>query len=51
MPKFPDLKASDHELLKYCFVPAAKLRQRIRDQLSKMDAEFKTVEIGVEVQS
>jgi len=48
---FPDLKATDHELLKYCFIPAANLRQRIRDQLSKMDAEFKAVEIGVEVQS
>jgi len=48
---FPDLKATDHELLKYCFVPAVKLRQRVRDQLSKMDAEFKTVEIGVEIKN
>lgn len=47
---FPDLKLDNEQLYKYCALPAIQLRQRVRDQLSKMDPEYKVVSIGVEIQ-
>jgi len=47
---FPDLKLDNEQLYKYCGLPAIQLRQRVRDQLSKMDPEYKVVSIGVEIQ-
>ena len=47
---FPDLKLDNEQLYKYCALPAIQLRQRVRDQLSKMDPEYKVVSIRVEIQ-
>ena len=46
---FPDLELTSEEFYENCALPAANFRQRIRDQLSKMDAEYKVVSIGIEV--
>lgn len=46
---FPDLKLSPDELYKYGVLPAVKLRQHVRDQLAKMDPEYKIVTIGAEI--
>ncbi len=43
----PDLKISKKEFVKYCIQPAIELRQRIRDELWKMDKEYKKVNIRV----
>ena len=40
---FPDLKLTDEEFRKYCVTPAVELRQRVRDELHKMDAEYAKV--------
>lgn len=45
---FPDLKVTDHEFREYCLKPAVELRQRVRDELHKMDAEYARVAIAVE---
>jgi len=45
---FPDLKVSKEEFIKYCIKPAIKLRQGIRDELWKMDKEYRKVNIGTE---
>ncbi|MBW1973327.1 MAG: ATP-dependent protease, partial [Deltaproteobacteria bacterium] len=45
---FPNLKVSKEEFVKYCVQPAIELRQRIRDELWKMDKEYKKVNIRVE---
>ena len=45
---FPDLQVSPEEFREYVAKPAVELRQRIRDELHKLDAEFKVVKIGVE---
>ena len=44
---FPDLKLSNSEFNKYCVKPAVELRQRVRDELYKMDKEYKRVLIKV----
>jgi ATP-dependent Lon protease len=44
---FPNLKVNKNEFLKYCIEPAIKLRQKVRDELHKMDNEYKKVNIGV----
>lgn len=46
---FPDLGATPHEFLRYCVQPSVQLRQSVRDQLSKLDPEYKTVCIVGEV--
>jgi len=45
---FPDLRLSENELVNYCLRPAASLRQTVRDQLAKLDPEYKrlTIEVG-----
>lgn len=42
---FPDLNPTKEEFLRYCVRPSVEMRQRIRNQLSKIDPEFKTVRI------
>lgn len=44
---FPDLKLSSSEFNKYCVKPAVELRQRVRDELYKMDKEYKKVLITI----
>jgi len=37
---FPNKQANEEEFYKYCVNPAIELRQRIRDELCKMDREY-----------
>ena len=37
---FPNKQANEREFYKYCVNPAIELRQRIRDELCKMDREY-----------
>jgi len=46
---FPDMKLTDEEFSTYCLNPAIRMRQQIRDELSKMDPEFKWVTIKSQV--
>ena len=39
---------SEDDFALNCLCPAVELRQRIRDELHKMDQEFAKVEIGIE---
>ncbi len=45
---FPDLELSEEEFISYCVNPAVRMRQQIRDELSKIDQEFKWVTIKSE---
>lgn len=45
---YPDMGCSENEFALYCLHPAVELRQRIRDELYKMDEEFAKVEMGIE---
>lgn len=42
---FPDLNPSEQDFYKYCVNPAIELRQRVRDELCKMDREYDAVSI------
>ena len=42
---FPDLIVSDAEFVEYCVNPAIRMRQMVRDELAKLDVEFKWVTI------
>jgi ATP-dependent Lon protease len=42
---FPDLVVSDAEFVEYCVNPAVRMRQMVRDELAKLDKEFKWVTI------
>jgi len=44
---FPDLSLTEQQFRDYCVRPAVKLRQRVRDELHRMDPEYAQVEIGV----
>lgn len=44
---FPDLKVTNEEFIQYCVRPAVDLRQRVRDELYKMDREY--VKVNIEV--
>lgn len=46
---FLDLQVSQEEFNKYCVQPAVDLRQRVRDELHKMDSEYAEVDIQVEM--
>lgn len=46
---FPDLQVSQEEFNKYCVQPAVDLRQRVRDELHKIDSEYAEVDIQVEM--
>ena len=43
---FPDLKPTDEQFKEFCVKPAVELRQRVRDELHKLDPEYLKVEIG-----
>ena len=45
---FPNLELSREEFNRYCVIPAVELRQRVRDELYKMDREYDEVKILVE---
>lgn len=45
---FPDLNVTREQLYRYCLQPAVGLRQRIRNQLSYLDPEYKELAIQVE---
>jgi ATP-dependent Lon protease len=45
---FPDLELSVDEFISYCVNPAVRMRQQIRDELSKIDHEYKWVTIKSE---
>lgn len=42
---FPDMNPSEQDFYKYCVNPAIELRQRVRDELCKMDREYDAVSI------
>lgn len=42
---FPDLKPTPDEFREYCVRPAVALRQRVRDELHKLDPEYAKVKI------
>jgi ATP-dependent Lon protease len=42
---FPDLHLTQDEFREYCMQPAVELRQRVRDELHKMDSEYAQVNI------
>lgn len=44
---FPDLRVEQAEFNEYCVKPAVTLRQRVRDELHKMDSEYAKVNIQV----
>lgn len=41
------LNVTNEEFVKYCVRPAVDLRQRVRDELYKMDREYAKVKIEV----
>lgn len=45
---FPDLRLTDEEFIEFCVNPAVRMRQQVRDELSKLDQEFKWVTIKSE---
>lgn len=44
---FPDLNVTQEELHEFCLKSALSLRQRIRNQLSLLDPEYKSIEISI----
>ena len=45
---FPDMQVSENEFIQYCVNPAVRMRQQIRDELAKLDQEYKWVTIKSE---
>ena len=45
---FPDLQLTNEEFTDFCVNPAVRLRQQVRDELAKMDPEYKWVTIRSE---
>lgn len=44
---FPNLQLSEQEFRNYCVEPAIELRQRVRDELHKLDVEYAPVRISM----
>ncbi len=44
---FPDLEVNNSDFIEYCVRPAVGLRQRVRNELHKMDKEYAMVNIGI----
>jgi len=44
---FPDMKPTEKQFIEFCAKPAVELRQRVRDELHKMDPEYAAVDIRV----
>ena len=45
---FPDMAPTEEEFRTFCVKPAVALRQRVRDELHKLDHEYTKVSIGFE---
>jgi len=45
---FPNMKPTEEEFKEFCVKPAVQLRQRVRDELHKVDPEYAQVSIGYE---
>lgn len=45
---FPDINLTAGEFREYCVRPAVELRQRVRDELTKLDSEYAPVAIDLE---
>ena len=45
---FPDMKPTEQQFREFCVRPAVELRQRVRDELHKLDPEYAKVAIGLE---
>ncbi len=45
---FPDMKPTEEQFREFCVKPAVELRQRVRDELHKVDPEYAQVSIGFE---
>jgi ATP-dependent Lon protease len=45
---FPDLEPTEEQFKEFCVKPAVELRQRVRDELHKLDPEYAQVSIGFE---
>ena len=43
---FPDMKPTEEQFREFCVKPAVELRQRVRDELHKLDPEYAKVAIG-----
>jgi ATP-dependent Lon protease len=43
---FPDLKPTEEQFKEFCVKPAVELRQRVRNELHKLDPEYAKVEIS-----
>lgn len=46
---FPDLNLSEEDFVTYCVNPAVRMRQQVRDELSKIDQEYKWVTIKSQI--
>jgi ATP-dependent Lon protease len=46
---FPDFQVTEEEFIEYCVNPAVRMRQQIRDELAKIDQEYKWVTIKSEL--
>ncbi len=46
---FPDLNVTNEEFIEYCVNPAVRMRQQVRDELSKLDQEYKWITIKSEL--
>ncbi len=46
---FPDLRVSADEFIEFCVNPAVRMRQQIRDELAKLDQEYRWVTIKSEL--
>lgn len=46
---FPDLEVNNSDFIEYCVRPAVDLRQRVRNELHKMDKEYAKVDIGISI--
>ena len=46
---FPDLNVTNEEFVEYCVNPAVRMRQQVRDELSRLDQEYKWVSIKSEL--
>jgi ATP-dependent Lon protease len=46
--QFPDMRPYPQEFREFCVRPAIELRQRVRDELHKLDPEYAKVKIGFE---
>ncbi len=43
---FPNIKPTEEQFKEFCIKPAVELRQRVRDELHKLDPEYAKVAIG-----